>query len=309
MVVSRLFVLAQQHAWPNSLQDLGIRSLAIPLVLGLAAWGLDLLLKSNWPRLTLTTVDQPTSRYFSGPKVAGVVLALPLIGALHVAYHFSHSWLTTIQMAEGTYQVIAAMKPQTAQWVSPPFGEEFWMPLALDADLKLTAARLPWRWKDRDDPPPFLSGTREPDAASAPNFVETVDGINLLSHSENEYAFVDTGSRQIPCRATAIGGNINVDCQTDVAGTLIVRENNAPGWAVSQNGFTADLNPGRWLSTSAPAGQYHYAFRYRPWDVTLGFVLTLVGIFLAIRWWFHTPSSTSDEKAEVSAGLSLPDSE
>ena len=26
--MSRLFVLAQQHAWPNSLQDLGIRSLA-----------------------------------------------------------------------------------------------------------------------------------------------------------------------------------------------------------------------------------------------------------------------------------------
>ena len=51
-----------------------------------------------------------------------------------------------------------------------------------------------------------------------------------MAHPDVEYAYIDTGVDSIPCRANATGGNIDVECETDRAGTLIVQENNWSGW-------------------------------------------------------------------------------
>jgi uncharacterized membrane protein YfhO len=118
-----------------------------------------------------------------------------------------------------------------------------------------------------------------------------------------EYAYVDTGDHSTPCRANAIGGNIDVDCQNDRAGILIVKENNWSGWYASRDGKPLALADAQWLSVSAPAGQHHYEFRYRPWDVPLGLLLSLAGIGLAITLWMRS----SRRKPELLLPSHLPD--
>jgi hypothetical protein len=80
----------------------------------------------------------------------------------------------------------------------------------------------------------------------------------------------------------AIGGNIDVYCNNDTPGVLKVMENKLNGWTAKRDGLSTKLGEGQWLSTNAPAGAHHYAFRYRPWDVVAGFLLSAAGFCLAI---------------------------
>jgi hypothetical protein len=48
--------------------------------------------------------------------------------------------------------------------------------------------------------------------------------------------------------------------------------------------------PSDWLATFAPAGQHTFTFRYRPWDVPLGALLTLVGFAAALLAWQRAPA-------------------
>ena len=138
-----------------------------------------------------------------------------------------------------------------------------------------------------------MKGTRdinEVDTSSSKYLGES-GGIYLVSHPENSYAYINTGEQKIPCQATALGGNIDIECTSDTAGKLIVTENSWDGWQANRDGTPIPLEDSRWLTVDAPAGTYRYEFRYRPWDVTLGFLLTLVGIVLCAWWWFRSPSA------------------
>lgn len=268
-----------------------LAGLAVPLVLGLAAWGLDQLLKLEWPKLTLASSSGATL----GLSTAWLVLALPLVWSFKSPYDLGRMWLRAVPPPPQISRVVQAMKQDTAQWVRPPFGEHFWLPDALGSGLKLTETFRPWHWKNRLRPPIFVEATRDPVDTSSSNFLARVDGVNLIVHPENEYAFVDTGAQQIPCRAVALGGNIDVDCRTDVPGTLVVRENQWTGWTARRDGIPVALGSGQWLNVPAPEGQHHYEFRYRPWDVLVGFFLTLVGISVAIWLWSRRDSSAPEE--------------
>jgi len=111
--------------------------------------------------------------------------------------------------------------------------------------------------------------------------------------------FADTELQKIPCSATASGGDIDVECATNSSGKLIVTENSWTGWQANRDGIPIALDANRWLSVEAPAGSHHYEFRYRPWDVWVGLLLTLIGIVLCVRWWFRSPGTKSTIKAEV----------
>jgi hypothetical protein len=122
--------------------------------------------------------------------------------------------------------------------------------------------------------------------------VKYIYGLNMLDQPQNQYAFVDTGERQVPCRADSWGGDIDVTCEADVAGTLIVRENQWTGWTVYQNGEPAQLLKNQWLATPASAGKNHFEFRYRPWDVLLGLVFSLIGVSTTVVLWFSADMKT-----------------
>jgi len=262
-----------------------IAGLAVPLILALAAWGLDLLLKIRWPALSLAISSVAGLRSLLGLRADWLLMALPLLWALRSTYDFSQTWLRTKPFEPGVAQVIQALVPPTTAWVEPPFGEHFWTPPSITAGLKITTVVRPWAWKDRPAPPPYLRASRFKEDAALAGFVKEVGEIVLLASPDNQYAFINTGTQNIPCQAQAIGGNIDVACDTPVTGQLIVQENNWSGWSAKRDGTSVALAPGRWLSVPAPAGQHHYTFRYRPWDVLLGGALTLLGLGALVWLW------------------------
>jgi len=58
-----------------------------------------------------------------------------------------------------------------------------------------------------------------------------------------------------------------------------VRENRSSGWQAWRDGVPAPIQAtDAWLPVPAPVGAHRYRFRYQPWDVPLGLLLTLLGV-------------------------------
>jgi hypothetical protein len=264
-----------------------IAGLAIPLVLGLSGWGLDELLKLKWPRLVLVSPAQEERRPFLQISTA-LLLAVPLFFALKSAHDMGQVWLTTIRFNYDAPLVdtIRTVATSSSEWVNPPFGEHFWSVPALDAGLKVGVGITHWLFKDREAPGLYYEAVRgDVDPAQQSMIVKKTADISILYHPENEYASVQVGSQKIPCKASSLGGNIDVVCNTDRAGTLVVQENNWAGWYAARDRKQVAMYAGNWLSVAAPAGVHTYQFRYRPWDVWVGLALTVMGFVLCGVLW------------------------
>jgi hypothetical protein len=269
-----------------------ISGLVVPLILGTSALGLDCLLNIRWPSIMVGIfTERENSLRFDSRYL---ILSVLLLCSIKSGYDFSSQFLVTATLAESHYDVIEATKTESAQWISPPYGEHWWTPIALESGLKTTRPVRPWRWADRSPPEPFIEANRKPDLPEGASPLQVIDNINLYVFPDHEYAFVDTGTDKIPCRATAKGGHIDVDCDTDVSGTLWVMENHYSGWSARRDNVPIPLGGGQWLNVHAPAGASQYQFRYRPLDVAVGFMLTLSGVVLAIWLWFRPLRSWDD---------------
>lgn len=255
-------------------------SLAVPFILAFAAWGVDILLKSKWLKFEL---------HFSGKDSFKFnltwVMTLPLLWSVWNVYDFVKPWIEIWTVPEDArlYEITSQIKPDTVQWVELPFGDWGFGLVALENDIKLTNVFNHWAWRERTPPPPSLRVSRDPADISDPNYIGSVEYVNLYSYPDQYYAYVEINDEHVPCQAKAMGGNIDVECQTDAPGQLVVKENSWSGWKVKMDGVKAPLSSSTWLSTEAPAGSHSYEFRYRPWDVPLGGVLSLAGVGLAIQ--------------------------
>jgi hypothetical protein len=255
--------------------------LAVPFLLALAAWGLDLMLKLNWPAVSLETTSESFRPRFNTKYLFVSIL---LLASLWSVYQFSKGWLETFEQIGDAYEAVNEVRTGSAQWVSMPFGEHFWSPIASEAGVKLTKVVRPSDWRGREVPEPFISASRQPEPSTTAVFSQ--HGVYVSRDVSNQYAYVRTGAEIWPCEAEARGGHIDVHCYGDKPGTLVVRENAWTGWTARRDGDRVALQrEGDWLATQAPAGEHTYQFRYRPWDVALGSALTLLGVVLAVVLW------------------------
>lgn len=267
-------------------------SLAVPFILIIAAWGLDLCMQiTSWPTLTLHLTSNTVI-------VLSLVwlLVIPLGYSVKSTYDFGKPWMDTYSFSteiDGYEEIILQLKLSTVQWIEPSLGDRGFNIVALENGIKLTNTLHNWGVKDKTAPLPYIRISRDVGDFSNPNFIGTIDFVSVFSYPENLYAFVDTGTRQIPCQATSLGGDIDIDCQTNVAGQLIVHENSWSGWNVQIDGIRAKLGTGQWLTTEALAGKHHYEFRFRPWDVSLGWMLFLLGIGFSVWFWFYPTKKTA----------------
>jgi hypothetical protein len=279
-----------------------IAGLAVPCVLGLAALGLDRLLRCHWPSLKMV---KPGSEDGSGSIDLDLrwLLAIPLLLSLLTARTFAGSQIRSVKADASVARVIDALRTPDRQWVNTPFGEHFFISPAIASGLKLAAGWQPWHWKGRSVPEPVLQADRQ-GIPPGMVLVEEVSGLPIFrAPPGREYAAVSQadGVRTI-CAAGGVGGDIDVVCDAPSDGILVVKENSWSGWRAKVDDRPTGLKSGQWLSVDLPAGSHVVRFRYRPWDVLLGVALSLGGVVLACFLWFARERNPAGDPGQPVSG-------
>jgi hypothetical protein len=279
----------------GSLRSMSAASgLAVPLVLALAALGLDSILHSDAPKIGFFS----SSGIRVGLGINWIIGAVVMFIGLSQAYNLSKPWLVNT-LVDPPRELVKAMTPSQAEWISPPFGEYPWIPILLGQGVKLTQVFQPWHWRDRTAPIPYIEAIRDPDGTQTMTSLGNIDGVELYRHADGEYTFIQTNGKDIPCKASAAGGNIDVTCTSGAEGQLIVKENSWTGWLAWIDSRLTPLEKNQWLSVPALVGTHHYSFRYWPIDVMVGMLVTLSGWLLAIWMSFSRTTKTENPGASL----------
>lgn len=278
-----LIMLMASDEWNNLLKSIwrqaaiSIRypplflGLAVPLILALASLGIDDLLQIKWPQLKLSLSTDRSIQFNLLPLVLLVILPL----SIKQVYGFSRDLMKVQEVKWEVYGLGDHIDHEQAEWVKPP-PDHYWQPFLLSRGIKLTEIFRPWAWKDRPPPEPAqVVAWLEPEDGSS-----IQEQLGVARFDDVFYASVQTAGEVIPCQATAEGGNIDVNCQMDERGLLIVEENSFPGWRAWQDNQRIDLIGGRWLAVNKSKGTHTYQFRYRPLDIPLGIILSIGGLLI-----------------------------
>jgi len=275
-----------------------IAGMAIPGILGLAAYGLDRLLKLNWPRITLILKPDRTEPFLA--LSLAWVLAIPLVWSIRSAYNLSQDFTKTIHV-ESVYRSVDALRTPDLAWISTPYGEHYWVEPSIAAGLKLTNVVAVWRWKGHDLPLASLIAKRNavPEDGEPVGLLQGT--IPILRQVSPSYAYVSASEGIVPCKASGRGGDLTIECSTENPGQLVVQENSWSGWKVFVDGNPESLLPGPWLSAEAPAGKHEFRFLYRPSDVMAGLGISVVGVLLCLWLWRSSRSRRSLEPPPVAS--------
>lgn len=274
--------------------------LAVPLILGLAAWGVDWLWHLRWPTFGFHLLGcgfspslEVSSRW---------LLLIPLVLGLRSEIAFSSPLLETVPADPQVQQVIGALKTPNLQWVAPPFGEHFFVAPSEVAGLKITDGLLRWHWNGRDRPAAHLLVSRTPPGDPSLNRVGSLRDVGLYLNlgDGTEYASVASGGASEPCNSQGEAGEVHVQCSTKRGGVLTVEEHMYAGWRAWRDGQPVALLGGNWLTVQAPVGDHDYVFKYLPADVPIGMGLSLIGLlgclWMSFRRQADAPRSLSNRK-------------
>jgi hypothetical protein len=255
--------------------------LAVTLILGLAALGLDQILLLNWPVVSI----QNTANKKNYRMDFRWLLAPILLWAITSVYEFNQQFRHLNSWPRELVRSAESIPTQPAQWVRPVYGNWTFVAAAIRANVKITDAFRIWDMFERPNPPMSLDSGNDPAMINDPNYLYSVENIHFVRYPQTFYAFVDTGANQIPCEAVSDGGHVAVTCDNSEAGELIVYEHALRGWRVWRDGKSTPLEGDEWLQVTAPAGKHIYTFRYWPSDVIFGFFITLIGLGLSYWLW------------------------
>jgi hypothetical protein len=264
-----------------------IAGLAVPLILGVSAYGLEelLSLSSHWPSLSLE-FSESSAPFKKWQIPIRWLLFIPIFFSILSVYRFSQAWTTTMQIGDDVDHVLTSLKTNSIEWVEPPFGEHYFIQPAIEAGLKISPSIMTWSWRNREPPTPMLYASRQGIPPGMVNLITTTpEGISIYSAPSEQYATVVHNNTQESCKAVGSGGEIEVDCNAMQAGQLVVKENMWTGWYAWMDGRPVPLLGTDWLEINAPAGKHTFVFRYLPWDVPLGLALFVLGIGACVWLW------------------------
>jgi hypothetical protein len=106
-------------------------SLMVPPILGMAAWGVDQVLKLNWPKISMGN-----SQISGGTKTVSLkwLIIIPVLAlSFNNIIAFDKNYLN-VQKNEIAPNEIAFVRLNDTQWVDPPAG---WLPTLLNEDRKI----------------------------------------------------------------------------------------------------------------------------------------------------------------------------
>jgi len=248
-----------------------ISGFLVPLTLGLAAIGLDGLLKLGIFQHKIPLPSKLRNKSFN-INFFLLVMLVPMFFSIRSAYLYGQRWYTTVKILDQSPSIYDQLKFDRTEWVSISQASHGWVIPLLENDIKLTESFRTWWWIDREDPPAY--------------FIVNEDQ-SVTVNSENEYAMLFSRGDKIPCAAHANGGYIQVHCESKFGGVLQVTEHYWPGWKVWIDGERVQLIENQnWLVLEIKPGSHNLVFRYLPLDVLIGFLLTCTGIILAVWIYF-----------------------
>ncbi len=266
-----------------------IAGMVVPPLLGLAAIGLDKLVRARKPfSLRIRSWKRPRRPLFA--LDTRWLLVIPLVFALQQGWSLAREWIDVEPLPPQVYPVLEALRTPDEQWVRPPWDHIYSEP-GVGMGIKFAESIRPWHWENRPIPPPVLEANpfEQPEEMVEQGVVQ-VDEQRIplyVAPPGREYAAVThaDGERTV-CTAQGIGGDIDVQCDLPQAGTLTVRENMWSGWQATIDGQAVELQPRTdWLTMDVPAGTHTIQLRYRPWDAAVGAGLCLFGMVLALVIW------------------------
>ena len=257
----------------------GSSSLMVPPILVMAAWGLDRLFDLKWPKITMGGGQK--GEMTKSVSLKWLILIPVLVLSFKNVIPFDKNYLN-VHKVEISEEDLAFARLNDTQWVHPPSGGD-WILTLLNENRKMIMWDRHVVWKDRQRLAGYIQLTDNPG-----------DDVEIVSHEENFdvvkrpdelYASVKTGNDTIKCEAVSLGGNIDVTCDTPSQGILTVLEYQYSGWYAWVDGQPQSFLGGDWLSVNAPSGNHVYSFRYRPWDVYVGALFSLIGIGIIFWLW------------------------
>lgn len=270
-----------------------ISGLAIPLLLGLSAYGLDAVRNGKWPKVFLDINQETPAQPVDVDIPVKWLIILPLILiAFYQAREFSKHWIYTTKMETGLYEMIDALQTPSLEWVNPPFGEHRYAEPAIANGLKLSPGFMAWSWVEREPPAPRLEALLGGPPVDEVVVAKIIDEVPIYLREYEHYAAIQNQDEIFPCVATGNGGSITVSCNSPVAGILTIKENYWNGWYAWQDGQSIKLLDNQYLQVHASEGEHTYKFNYLPWDVPLGIILSLTGVIVFLIMFF-APEKTS----------------
>jgi hypothetical protein len=267
--------------------------------LGLSSYGLERLLNLDWPIVWLGFSEDSN---FQRRKVSFKwLLLIPLILSLRSGFQFTTNWIHTTKQGQGIYTLLEHLKTENLQWVNPPFGEHYFVEPAISMGMKLSPGIMTWSWRGRELPIPVLEAARSGVPEGPVEQVDVVDEVTIYARYDQPFAaVVDDAGNQEPCQATGTGGRLKVQCNTTVAGKLVVKENMWTGWKAWLDGERVQLIGNHWLEVEAPSGKHTFVFRYLPWDIPLGLALLVLGVLIS-TWLWRSPDNKGSPSEEEAA--------
>lgn len=271
-----------------------IAALCVPLILGLAAPGLQhtLELAGHWPSLSL--IDSTDQGRGKVRLPLGWILAIPLVLSLVATRNFTQRWYRLVPESDLANRLASALRTDSLQWVGTPFGAHFFIEPAIARGLKVSPGIANVIWRGREWPMPALYASFEGAPPGTSTQVGAVDSVEIYSSGET-YAYVSSDSGNEACLARGTGGNLVVSCDVGAQGVLIVEENTWTGWHAWMDGKRTQLLGDKWLEVAAPAGKHTFEFRYLPWDVPVGLVLFVAGVAVSV-WLWRLPAPADVKK-------------
>ncbi len=252
-------------------------SLAVQPILILAAITFQEIIDHKWTKINFTISSDKFS--YNIPLAKWLVILFLMISSTHMAV-VAGSKYEQVRPITIYKQDLALLDTDSSQWIKALNND--WVPFLLSQDKKLLVEQE-WHWKNRSALLPYLEVLDSNSGEDLTGTVKVFQDHNLIEDTDQIYAFVENEGTQTPCDAHSLGGKIDVICNVDAPGTLIVRENNWVGWYAWFDGTPTQLDESqRFLTMPAQEGQHVYQFRYYPKDVYVGIIISAIGIVLFI---------------------------
>ena len=262
-----------------------IAGLLGPVIIGIAAYGAEMLLQTEWPSINLS--------YSSGKQLftaaSSWLLIIPLIFSITSSYKFNTPFIK-LDFKHDIYKIIEELPNINNNWFEPPYGDQKWVLPSIERGYKVTHAGYPWWWKGRLNPAPYFQMTDgDPIEGMVPSRPATT--IPTYFDPNNLYASIHSSGINKPCTAMKSGGYISVECQNSEPGLLVIQENNWVGWKAWRDGQRVNIRGEDLIIVEAIKGDHSYTFKYIPLDAYIGIGLSTIAILVCLFLWISPESS------------------